>query len=154
MAITFKITAKEKITDMKEFCRLNEELTYFGPFAKKETSEMLLGDIIQYADKFYTTALPGVSGISFSPADAEGMVTTTVKLFITNEYVPEECKPLSSCSIFIDVWDVHVDNGMPIVSYAFCSDQLNEAKHIVYANKDVDIFFQVGYISREQFLAM
>lgn len=152
MAITFEVTAKEAIFDMKEFCRLKDELTYIGQFADKETSKVISGTIIQYNGTFYSTELPDLSGVSARTADTEGMVTTTVSLFKTNEYAPEKCKLVSDCPIRIDIWNTHIDDEGAICSYAFYSDQLAEAKEVVNNNKDVDIFFDGKKITREEFL--
>lgn len=151
MAIVFKLKGKETISDMEEFCRLKDELTYVGRFANKETSEVIQGTIIQYNGKFYTTEIPFRSGVGSSPADEEGMVTTSVELFNT-DYVPEECKPLSDCPIHLNIWDVAVDAEGPIGSYAFYSDQLEEAKEVVKGNEDVDIFIDGVQIARKDFL--
>lgn len=151
MAIVFELKGKEAIFDMEEFCRLKDELTYVGRFANNETSEVIQGTIIQYNGKFYTTEIPFRSGVSSSPADEEGMVTTSVELFNT-DYVPEECKPLSDCPIHLNIWDVAVDDEGPIGSYAFYSDQLEEAKEVVKGNKDVDIFIDDVQIARKDFL--
>ena len=151
MAIVFELKGKEAIFDMKEFCRLKDELTYVGRFANKETSEVIQGTVIQYNGKFYTTEIPFRSGVGSSPADEEGMVTTSVELFET-DYVPEECKPLSDCPILLNVWDVAVDDEGPIGSYAFSSDQLEEAKEVVNGKKDVDIFIDGVQIARKDFL--
>lgn len=151
MAIVFKLKGKETIFDMEEFCRLKDELTYVGRFANKETSEVIQGTIIQYNGKFYTTEIPFRSGVGSSPADEEGMVTTSVELFNT-DYVPEECKPLSDCPIHLNIWDVAVDAEGPIGSYAFYSDQLEEAKEVVKGNEDVDIFIDGVQIARKDFL--
>lgn len=149
--MVFNVTAKEAIFDMKEFCRLNGTLTYIGRFAKKETSEVISGDIIQYGDKLYTT---GLSGVSSSPADTDGMVETTVSLFETKEYVPEECKSLSDCSIRINIWDTNIDTEAPFACYAFYDDELDKAKKFVNDNEDEDIDIFVGdeKVSREEFL--
>lgn len=151
MAILFELKGKEAIFDMEEFCRLKDELTYVGRFATKETSKVIQGTIIQYNGKFYTTEIPFRSGVSSSPADEEGMVTTSVELFNT-DYVPEECKPLSDCPIHLNIWDVSVDDEGPIGSYAFYSNQLEEAKKVVNGNKDVDIFIDGVHIARKDFL--
>lgn len=151
MAIVFELKGKEAIFDMEEFCRLKDELTYVGRFANKETSEVIQGTIIQYNGKFYTTEIPFRSGVGSSPADEEGMVTTSVELFNT-DYVPEECKPLSDCPIHLNIWDVAVDAEGPIGSYAFYSDQLEEAKEVVKGNEDVDIFIDGVQIARKDFL--
>ena len=151
MAIVFKLKGKEAIFDMKEFCRLKDELTYVGRFANKETSEVIQGTVIQYNGKFYTTEIPLRSRVGSSPSDEEGMVTTSVELFET-DYVPEECKPLSDCPILLNVWDVAVDDEGPIGSYAFYSDQLEEAKEVVNNSEDVDIFIEGVQITKKNFL--
>lgn len=153
MGIVFEHKGKKAVFDMKKFCRLKDELTYIGRFANKETSKIIEGTIIQYNGKFYTNELPFVSGVGSSPADENGMITTTVELFETEEYVPEKCKPVSDCQIRINIWDVEIDDEGPIESYAFYEDQLDDAKEIVKNSKDVDIFFKGNEISREKFLA-
>lgn len=150
MAILFELKGKEAIFDMKEFCRLKNELTYIGQFANKETSKVIQGTIIQYDGKFYTNEVPGRAGVS-SSADKKGMVTTSVELFET-DYVPEECKPLSDCPIRIDIWDTAIDDEGPIASYAFYDNQLEEAKEVVNNNKDVDIFIEGVQIAKKDFL--
>ena len=152
MAIVFEHKGKATVCDMEEFCRIKDELTYIGKFANKETSKVIDGTIIQYGGKFYTNELPCSSGVSSGPADENGMVRTVVRLFETEEYVPEKCKPVSDCPIRIDVWDVKIDDEGPIVSYAFYADQLDEAKEIVNNSKDVDIFLEGVKIAREDFL--
>ena len=151
MAIVFKLTGKEAVLDMKEFCRLKEELTYVGKYANKDTCEVICGSIIQYRNKYYTTELPGRPGISCNCRD--GITTTTVELFETSDYVPEKCKPISDFLILIDVWDVKIDDEFPIASYAFDENQVAKAKDFVKCNKDVDIYFDGTIISREEFLA-
>lgn len=152
MAIVFELKEKKAVDDMKEFCQLKDELTYIGRFANKETSKVIQGTIIQYNGKFYTTELPFIAGIS-TYKDTDGMVKTTVSLFETDEYVPEECKSVSDCSIRISVWDLKIDDEGPIECYAFYDDQLTEAKEVVNNNKDVDIFLNGEKIAREEFLA-
>lgn len=152
MTMTFELTGNEAIFDMEKFCRLRGGLTYIGQFSNKNTSKVIPGTIIQYGGEFYTTELLGISGTASFPADAKGMVTTSVTLFETDEYVPEECKSLSDCSIRIDIWNTDIDDEGPIESYAFYSDQLAEAKEVMNSNKDVDIFFDGKPITREEFL--
>lgn len=152
MVMVFEFKGKKAVDDMKEFCRLKEELTYVGRFANKETSEIIQGTIIQHNGKFYTTEIPFHSGVGWSPADEEGMVTTSVCLFKT-DYVPEECKPIEDCPIRIYIWDIAIDDEGPIGSYAFYSDQLEEAKEVVNDNKDVDIFIDGVKKDRNDFLA-
>ena len=152
MALLFELTGKEEISDMKEFCRRKEELTYVGEFANKETSKVIQGTIIQYDGKFYTTELPRVSGIFFAPAKEKGMVTTTVSLFEAKDYVPEKCKSISDCPILINIWDTKLDDEGPIYSFAFSDDQLAEARNILNIYEDVDIFKGDVKISREDFL--
>lgn len=152
MAILFELKGKEAVYDMKEFCRLKDELTYIGQFANKETSIVIRGTIIQYDGKFYTNELPGLSGVSSSPADEKGMITTSVSLFETDKYIPEECKSVSDCPIRIDIWDVASDDEGPIGSYAFYNEQLEEAKKVVNINEDVDIFIDGIQIARKDFL--
>lgn len=152
MAKMFELKGKEAIFDMKEFCRLKDELTYVGRFANKETCKVLQGTIIQYDGKFYATEIPLRSGVGSGSADKDGMVTTLVELFET-DYVPEECKPLDDCKIMVDVWDVNHDDEAPIDSYAFYADQLKEAKEIVSSNKDVDIFIDGKKVAKEILLA-
>lgn len=151
MAIVFKFTGEKAVFDMKEFCRLKEELTYVGEYANKDTGEVIHGSIIQYDNKYYATELPGRPGISSVCRD--GITTTTVELFEANEYVPEKCKPISDFLILIYVWSVKIDDEFPIASYAFDENQLNKAKDVVKCNKDVDIYFKGKKISREEFLA-
>lgn len=151
MAIVFELKGKEAIFDMKEFCRLKDELTYVGRFANKKTSKVIQGTIMQYNGKFYTNEVPLRSGVCSFPADEKGMVTTSVELFET-DYVPEECKPLSDCPIHIDIWDVDIDDEGPIDRYAFYNDQLEEAKEVVNGNKDVNIFIDGVQIDRKDFL--
>ncbi len=151
MAIVFELKGKEAIFDMKEFCRLKDELTYIGRFANKETSKVLQGTIIQYDGKFYTNEVPFRAGVGSSPADEKGMVITSVELFDT-DYVPEECKPLSDCPIRIDIWDTAIDDEGPIGSYAFYETQLEEAKEVVNSNKDVDIFIDGVQVAKKDFL--
>lgn len=136
---------------MKEFCRLKDKLTYVGRFANKETSKVIQGTIIQYDGKFYTNEMPLRAGVSSSPADDEGMVTTSVELFEI-DYVPEECKPLSDCPIRINIWDMAIDDEGPIGSYSFYDNQLKEAKEVVNSNEDVDIFIDGVQASRKDFL--
>lgn len=150
--IVFKLTGKEEVFDEKEFCRRIDGLTYVGRFAHKKTSRVIQGTIIQYDGKFYTNELPGVSGFCSSPADENGIITTSLTLFETTEYVPEECKPVSECLIYINIWDTDVDDEGPIGSYAFYDDQQETAKEIVKSNKDVDIFRKGMKITREDFL--
>lgn len=152
MGIVFEHKGKEAVYDMNEFCRLKDELTYIGQFANKETSEVIQGTIIQYDGKFYTNESPGIPGVSFTHLPDEGIVKTTVQLFETDEYVPEKCKPVSDCPIRIDIWDVNIDDEGPVVSYAFYSDQLDEAKEVVNNNEDVDIFSDGKEIDRKDFL--
>ena len=149
MAIVFEVTGKEEILDMKEFCRLKEELTYVGEFANKETSEIIQGTIIQYDGKFYTNEDFLRSGVSWHSKN--GMVTTSVQLFKTS-YVPEECKPVEDCPIRINIWDTKIDDEGPIDCYAFYDNQLEEAKEIVNKNKDVDIFVDGVQVNRTNFL--
>lgn len=151
MAILFELKGKEAIFDMKEFCRLKDELTYIGRFANKETSKVIQGTIIQYDGKFYSNEEPFRSGVGSSPADVEGMITTSVELFKT-DYIPEECKPLSDCPIRIDIWDTAIDDEGPIGSYAFYDNQLEEAKKVVNSNEDVDIFIDGVQIAKKVFL--
>lgn len=151
MAILFELKGKEAVYDMKEFCRLKDELTYIGEFANKETSIVIRGTIIQYDGKFYTTELPGLSGVS-SSADENGMITTTVSLFATDKYIPKECKSVSDCPIRIDIWDIGSDDEGPIGSYAFYTEQLEKAKKVVNMNEDVDIFVEGTQIARKNFL--
>jgi len=151
MAIVFKLTGKEAVFDMKEFCRLKDELTYVGDkYANKDTGEVIRGSIIQYNNKYYTTELPGRSGISSNSRD--GAITTTVELFETNEYIPAECRPISECQVLINVWDVEIDDEAEIASYAFDENQMEKAKSVVKNSKDVDIFFNGKKISKEEFL--
>ncbi|MCI8470842.1 MAG: hypothetical protein HFJ35_05145 [Clostridia bacterium] len=149
MAIVFEVTGKKEIIDMKEFCRLKEELTYVGEFANKETSEIIQGTIIQYDGKFYTNEDFLRSGVSWHSKD--GMVTTSVELFKT-DYIPEECKPVSDCPIRINIWDTAIDDEGPIGCYAFYDNQLEEAKEVVNNNKDVDIFVDGVQVNRTNFL--
>ena len=152
MAIVFEFTGKDAVFDMKKFCRFKEELAYIGQFANKKTSKVIQGTIIQYDGKFYTNELPGISGVSSSPADEKGMITTSVELFETKEFVPEECKPVSNCPIRINIWNVDIDDEGPIGSYAFYDDQLEEAREVVKRNKDVDIFINDVQIPKRDFL--
>lgn len=151
MAIVFELKGKEAIFDMKEFCRLKDELTYVGQFANKETSKVIQGTIIQYNGKFYTNEVPFRAGVSSSPADEKGMITTSVELFET-DYVPEECKPVSDCPIRIDIWDTAIDDEGPIGRYAFYDNQLEEAKEVVNNNEDVDICIEGVQIAKKDFL--
>lgn len=151
MGIVFKLKGKDAILDMKEFCRLSGELTCIGRFADKDTSKVIQGTIIQYNGKFYANEVPFHSGVSISPADESGMVTTSVELFEI-DYVPKECKPLDDCPIYICIWNTLIDNEGPIASYAFCNDQLEEAKKIVNNNEDVDIFREGVQITKQDFL--
>ena len=150
MSIVFELTGKEAVFDMKEFCRLKDELTYVGEYANKDTGEVSWGSIIQYNNKYYTAGLPGRPGIS--SVCRNGITTTTVELFETHDYVPEECRPISECMVLIDVWDVQFDDEAPISTYAFDEKQMEKAKDIVKCNKDVDICFDGKKISREEFL--
>lgn len=152
MGIVFDLKAREEIDDMEEFCRYKDELTYIGQFAKKETSEVIQGTIIQYDGKFYTTEIPFHAGVSCVPAAEEGMVITSVELFET-DYVPEECKPLSDCPIRISIWNTGIDEEGPIGRYAFYDNQLKEAKEVVSSNEDVDIFVNGERVAKKDFLA-
>lgn len=148
----FEVTSKEAVYDIKEFCRLKDELTYLGQFANKTTCEVIPGEIIKYDNKFYTTELCGTAGFSSMPAAESGMVKTVLCLFKTNEYNPEKCKLVAECSICIGIWDINIDDEAPIVRYAFSMHQLEEARKIVRANKDVEICVNGEQISRTRFL--
>ena len=80
------------------------------------------------------------------------MIRTSVELFETDDYVPEKCKPVSDCPIHIDIWDVNINDEGPVASYAFYSDQLDEAKKVVNSNEDVDIFLDGEEIDVKDFL--
>lgn len=151
MAIVFELTGKEAVFDMKDFCRLKDELTYVGEYANKDTGDVIWGSIIQYNNKYYTTEFPGRSGISSNSHD--GVITTTVELFETNEYVPEECRPISECPIRIYIWDVEIDDEAAIAIYVFDENQMEKAKAVVMSSTDVEIIFNGEEISREEFLA-
>lgn len=151
MGIVFEVKEKKAIFDMKEFCRIKEELTYVGRFANKETSEIIQGTIIQYKGKYYTNEVFLQAGVSCSPADDEGMITTSVSLFEI-DFVPEECKKIDDCPIRIDIWNTAIDDEGPISSYAFYENQLEEAKEVVNSHKDVDIRIDGVKIAREKFL--
>ena len=97
--------------------------------------------------------MPLRAGVSSSPADDEGMVTTSVELFEI-DYVPEECKSLSDCPIRINIWDMALDDEGPICSYAFYDNQLKEAKAVVNTHEDVDIFMDGVQTDRKDFLEL
>ena len=151
MTNVIELKGKTAILDIQEFCQLNDKLTYVGRFANKKTSKVIQGTIIKYNGKFYTNEMPFHSGLACSPADEEGMVTTSVELFKI-DYVPEECKPLSDCPIRIDIWCTAIDDEGPICSYAFYDDQLEDAKEVVNSNEDVDIFIDGMRIAKKDFL--
>lgn len=150
MSIAFKFKGKYAINDIRDFCRLNDELTYIGQFAYKDTS-LVTGHIIQHNGEFYTTESPLKGGISTTAKDKNGMITTTVELFKT-KYVPEQCKSLRDCSIYIDIWDFEEDDKAPYESYAFDSDQFEEAKVVLESNENVDIFIDGMPTSKKDFL--
>lgn len=93
------------------------------------------------------------------------MIKTSVSLFKTN-YVPEECKSLADCPIYIKTWDsnnrppclwedsggVNPNEANLLCSYAFYDNQLTVAKEIVARNKYVDIFIKGQQISKKDFL--
>ena len=149
MSLLFYLTGREGF-DIKEFCRQKDNLTYIGEFANKETSKVLLGTIIQYDGKFYSTEEYLHVGLSYS-ARKQGMVTTSLELFET-DYVPEKSKPIGDCPILIDIWDIHTDNEVPIGSYAFYNSQMEEAKEVVKNHSDVDIFINGVKKERNDFL--
>lgn len=151
MAIVFELKGKEAISDVKEFCRLKDGLTYIGRYADKETSEVIQGEIVQYGGKFYSDEMPFHSGFGCSPADSEGMVTTSLELFDV-DYVPGDCKPLGDCPIRINVWNTAIDDEGPIACYAFYGNQLEEAKNVVRSNDDVDIFVSGKETDKKDFL--
>lgn len=109
------------------------------------------GTIIQYDGKYYTTELPLRAGISSTPKDENGMVTTSVELFEI-ECVPEKCKSVSDCSICIDIWDFEEDDEAPYESYAFYSDQFEEAQEVLESNQNVYIFIDGIPTSKNDFL--
>lgn len=147
MAIVLKITTKQPVSDMKEFCRLSDELIYIGRFADKKTSKVIPGTILRYNGKFYSNELQGVPGVS--SYREKDMITTSVSLFETT-YVPNECKPVKNCPILIEIWDIAIDDEAPIESYAFYSEQLAEVKNVVNSHKDVDIFFNNKKVNKEE----
>lgn len=151
MGIVFEVKKSKAIFDMKEFCRFKNELTYVGRFANKETSEVIQGTIFQYNGKYYTNEVFLRSGVGWSSADNEGMITTSVSLFDI-DFVPENAKPLSDCSIRIDIWNIDIDDEGPISQYAFYESQLEDAKKVVCSNKDVDIFVNKIQIAKSEFL--
>lgn len=149
--MVFELKGKKEIDNLEEFCRLNDELTYIGQFADKETSLVIPGTILQYKGVFYSTESPLYAGVSSTPKDENGMVTTSVELFATS-YVPEECKPVKDCSILIDIWDLEEDDKAPYESYAFYDNQLEEAKELVESYEEVEIFIEGVKIAKKYFL--
>ncbi len=156
--IKLEVIRKRGLVDVKDFCEIYNGLSFVGYFANIKTSKIIPGAIVLYNGKFYN--IPSVC----TGHAANDMVKTYVSLLET-DYVPEECKPLTGCSIYIEIWDscrrphcIWEDNGGDsndgnlLCSYAFYDNQLTEAKEIVKDNKYVDIFIKGQPISRKDFL--